>query len=302
MNVISVAELFKAGPPLTEAEQIGRQLVIDALAARILAGEVVRLFDQRREGKTSLALAVLARAQADGVVTCHLPLDEYPTAPSAAARILGQLAHARDVARRGERAAGTVARLAGKLAGAVGEKELADLVNAFAGADPGALRLSDVLAGIRGHFGAGDRRAVIVIDEAHLIADWTKDDQAAVRGLLKDPSQRIGVLLASSEQSAEDVLIPILQFLGEPFLLPRVADDDWQHDLRERFDRVGAPIDDEALDKLLTLSTGQPYCTMLLARQSAEVGQAFGKVNVDVVDVALSTVRTHEAWSRLRYS
>jgi hypothetical protein len=142
---------------------------------------------------------------------------------------------------------------------------------------------------------------VILLDEAHLIADWDPEGQAAVRALLKEDSRRIGVLLASSEDSAADALVPILKFLGEPFVLARIAREDWSHDLRQRFATVGVPIEEQALDWLMELSTGQPYCTMLLARQSAEVGQAFGRVNVDVVEVALSTVSAHEAWHLLRY-
>jgi hypothetical protein len=41
---------------------------------------------------------------------------------------------------------------------------------------------------------------------------------------------------------------------------------------------------------------------MLLARQCAELGGAFGNVNVDVVELALPTVERHEAWQLLRYS
>jgi hypothetical protein len=70
MSVISIADLFKVGPPLTEAEQVGRAPSIDALSERAMAGETLRLFDQRREGKTSLALAVLARANDAHLATC----------------------------------------------------------------------------------------------------------------------------------------------------------------------------------------------------------------------------------------
>ena len=186
MSVISIADLFKVGPPLTEAEQVGRAPSIDALSDRAIAGETLRLFDQRREGKTSLALAVLARASAVHLATCNLPLDEYPTAQAAAVRILVQLGGALRAARRAEQIGGTAARIAGRIARATGSEDLA---------------------------------------------------------------------------------------LEEP-----------------------------ALQRLLDLSTGQPYCTMLLARQCAELGGAFGTVNVDVVDLALPTVQRHEAWQRLRYS
>jgi hypothetical protein len=67
MSAISIVDLFKVGPPLTEAEQVGRAPSIDALSERAMAGGTLRLFAQRREGKTSLALAVLARAHAEHV-------------------------------------------------------------------------------------------------------------------------------------------------------------------------------------------------------------------------------------------
>jgi hypothetical protein len=218
MSVVSIADLFKVGPPLTEVEQVGRTPSIDALSDRAMAGGTLRLFDQRREGKTSLALAVLARAHAAHLATCNLPLDEYPTAQAAAARILAQFGGTLRAARRTEQIGGAAARIAGLIARATGSEDL------------------------------------------------------------------------------------ILQFLGEPFVVPHIAREDWQHDLRERFKRADLSLDPPALERLLDLSTGQPYCTMLLARQCAELGGAFGTVNVDVVDLELPTVERHEAWQRLRYS
>lgn len=298
MSVVSIADLFKVGPPLTEVEQVGRAPSIDALSDRAMAGGTLRLFDQRREGKTSLALAVLARAHAAHLATCNLPLDEYPTAQSAAARILAQLGGAR----RAEQIGGAAARIAGRIARATGSKDLALLADLADTAQPSELALPSVLTALRERLKTSDRRAVLLIDEAHLIGDWAPEDQAAVRALLKDEHQRLGVLLASSEDSAQSTLIPILQFLGEPFVVPHIAREDWQHDLRERFKRADLSLEEPALERLLELSTGQPYCTMLLARQCAELGGAFGTVNVDVVELALPTVKRHEAWQLLRYS
>ncbi len=116
MSVVLIADLFKVGPPLTEVEQVGRTPSIDALSDRAMTGGTLRLFDQRREGKTSLALAVLARAHAAHLATCNLPLDEYPTAQSAAARILAQLGGALRAARRAEQIGGAAARIAGRIA------------------------------------------------------------------------------------------------------------------------------------------------------------------------------------------
>ena len=302
MSVISIGDLFKVGPPLTEAEQVGRAPSIDALSDRAMAGETLRLFDQRREGKTSLALAVLARSRAAHLATCSLPLDEYPTAQAAAARILAQLGGALRAARRAEQIGGAAARIAGRIARTTGSEDLALLADLAGTTQPSELTLPSVLTALRERLRTSDRRAVILIDEAHLIGDWAPEDQAAIRALLKDEQQRLGVLLASSENSAQSTLVPILQYLGEPFDIPHIALEDWRHDLRERFKRADLSVEEPALERLLDLATGQPYCTMLLARQCAELGGAFGTVNVDVVELALPTVERHEAWQRLRYS
>jgi hypothetical protein len=302
MPVVSIADLFKVGPPLTEAEQVGRAPSIDALSERAMAGETLRLFDQRREGKTSLALAVLARANSVHVATCNLPLDEYPTAQAAAARILAQLGGALRAARRAEQIGGAAARIAGRIARATGSEDLALLADLAGTAQASELTLTSVLTALRERLQTSDKRAVVLIDEAHLIGDWAPEDQAAIRALLKDEQRRLGVLLASSEDSAQSTLVPILHFLGEPFVVPHIAQEDWQHDLRERFKRADLSLEEPALQRLLDLSTGQPYCTMLLARQCAELGGAFGTVNVDVVELALPTVEGHEAWQLLRYS
>jgi len=235
MSVVSIAELFKVGPPLTEAEQIGRRPAIEALSERALSGGTLRLFDQRREGKTSLALAVLDRANRAHVASCNLPLDEYPTAQAAAARILAQFGGGLRAGRRAEQIGGAAARITSRIARAAGNEDLALLADLASAAQPSELTLPSVLAALSERLQASEQRAVLLIDEAHLIGGWAPEDQAAVRALLKDERQRLGVLLASSEDSAQNTLVPILHFLGEPFLLGRIAPEDWKHDLRERF-------------------------------------------------------------------
>jgi hypothetical protein len=50
---------------------------------------------------------------------------------------------------------------------------------------------------------------------------------------------------------------------------------------------------------LLEESRCHPYCTMLLAKHAAELGQPFEAVTMSVIRLALPTVQKHEAW-RLR--
>lgn len=54
---MDISELFPAGPILSEERQIGRIPAIEALAAHLRAGDVMRVFDRRRWGKSSVARA-----------------------------------------------------------------------------------------------------------------------------------------------------------------------------------------------------------------------------------------------------
>lgn len=123
-------------------------------------------------------------------------------------------------------------------------------------------------------------------------------ERAALRALFARDDRRTGVVLASSEASAKETLKQpeVLGYLGEHFRLAPITEDDWRHGLHERFDRAGVPIAPDALDLLLDQSRGHHHCTMLLAKHAAELGITFGEVTVAVVQIALPTVREHEAW------
>ncbi|HEY4812193.1 MAG TPA: hypothetical protein VIH71_14155, partial [Solirubrobacteraceae bacterium] len=83
------------------------------------------------------------------LATCNLPLDEYPTAQAAAARILAQLGGALRTARRVEQIGGAAARIAGRIAGATGSEDLALLADLADTAQPSELTLPSVLKCLR---------------------------------------------------------------------------------------------------------------------------------------------------------
>src|ERR1035438_1464538 len=62
----------RAGPPLTELQQIGRGPTIEGLADRLRRGEVKKLFEPRRVGKTTVARGALRRFRADGGVDAEV--------------------------------------------------------------------------------------------------------------------------------------------------------------------------------------------------------------------------------------
>src|SRR5665213_2389415 len=52
-----VYEVFPAGPPLTEAQQVGREREISSMVERLCIGEAMLLMEERRTGKTSLEIS-----------------------------------------------------------------------------------------------------------------------------------------------------------------------------------------------------------------------------------------------------
>jgi len=295
---MDISELFPAGPILSEERQIGRVPAIEALAAHLRAGDVIRIFDRRRWGKSSVARAALARLETEGLIALRLPLDEYPTSAAAAAFLASACASpaARVVKRTrwlGSRIGDPLKR-AGKSFGSPETSLVGELLDGL-GAEQ--LTLQRVLKLIPDELARTGKRAALAIDEAHVIAKWDDEERAALRAFFARDDRRTGVVLASSEASAEEMLKKpeVLGYLGEQFRLAPIADDDWRHGLRERFDRAGVPIAPDALDLLLDESR-DPYCTMLLAKHAAELGVTFSEVTISVVHIALPTVREHDAW------
>ncbi len=297
---MDISELFPAGPILSEERQIGRVPAIEALASHLHAGDVMRIFDRRRWGKSSVARAALARLEIDGLIALRLPLDEYPTSEAAATFLASTFASptvrvAKNARRLGSRIADPVRR-AGQT---IGSSEASLIGELLGGLGAEKLTLKHVLTLIPEELAKSDRHAGLAIDEAHIIARWSDEERAALRAFLALDDRRTGVVLASSEARAEEMLKQpdVLGYLGEHFRLAPIADADWRHGLSVRFNRAGVPIASEALDLLLKESCGHPYCTMLLAKHAAELGVTFGEVTVAVVQIALPTVREHEAWN-----
>ena len=146
---MDISELFPAGPIIDEADQIGRRSSIEDLAERLRAGDVVRVFDRRRWGKSSVARAALARLHDQGVIAVRLPLDEYPTAEAAAAVLASHFLSETQRAATGARSLG--GRLGGVLsqAGKAADSEEASALGGLLeGLRPDQLTLPKVLAAI----------------------------------------------------------------------------------------------------------------------------------------------------------
>lgn len=294
-------ELLRAGPPLTEQQQIGRRPTIEDLAGRLRRGEVKKLYEARRVGKTTVARAALLRFRAAGGIDAEVNLAIHRDPGDAASELASQLAAGMTGP---EAARSTLRRLAGQLTPA--RRDLGDDASTIIELVDGLL--GDGRSPARVLLNAGQharRRLAVFLDEAHVIGDWPAADQEALGAALRDVAS-LGVVIASSERRAFELLSGDggpLQYVGDRFSLPPIADADWLSELAKRFARLGVPIVPAALDLLLESSGGHPYRTMLLARESAiaAIGGPGpgGRCSETHVRAGLLLAKRDEAWDEL---
>ena len=281
---------FPAGPPIDEEQQIGRRPFIDALEQRMEDAEKRKLFEPRRSGKSSAARAVITRFGQRSRPAASVDLARVRDPIEAGVRLAQQLAP-------GLERLATAGQLTTWLHSTV--VDLSDTSERAAAiedallqhASPGRLLETCALA-------LADVPAAVHIDEAHNVAGWEARFQSDLRNFLRD-DLRIGVVVSSSERHAlEELTQPDgpLEYVGQRFLLPPIAREDWEAELPKRFSAVEAPIEPAGLQRLLDESRGHPFCTMWLARESARLGQVVGRVDDATVEAALHTVERDEQW------
>jgi hypothetical protein len=153
----------------------------------------------------------------------------------------------------------------------------------------------------------GQHGAILLDDEAHVIAQWPKELQDALCLLLRTNS-RLGVIISSSEQHALEALVGAggaLQYAGYRFPLPPITPSDWQSGLRERFALLGLEITSRLLDELIGLADAHPYRTMRLAQETARVARNLPSTSTPApvgegdLQAALLAVRSDPAWGDL---
>jgi len=291
MNGIS--EWFPAGPPIREEQQVGRGPFIDSLEDRMLGAEKVKLLEGRRSGKSSVGQAVVRRFHAGDRPAAQVDLSRVADGARAADLLAEQLAPALALAGQAKRATGWLAGLFAKLEEKSPEGTIAGVAAELLGDRRSP---ADVLE--RSAVALAGEAGAVLIDEAHLVTTWTTEHQRGLREFLRNDT-RIGVIISSSEQSALELLTgedQPLEYVGQRLPLPRIADEDWRAALPARFEAVGAPVDEDALALILEESRGHPYCTMLLARESARAGLAGSATTTAAVYAGLLIARNDEAW------
>jgi hypothetical protein len=272
--------------------QVGRRPVIDGLEARMRDGEKLKLLEPRRVGKSSVAGAVMERLRGALLPAAAVDLAGL-TGPTGAAEVLrAQLSPGLAALAKARHATGWLAdRIRTGLSG--DDKVLAGILADLAAGGSGPATVLE-----RAAEAAQGQPVAVVIDEAHHLASWPDAEQQALREFLRNDAV-VGVIVSSSETSALEALTGEdgpLRYVGQRFPLPRIDRGDWEHELPPRFEAAGVPITSDALTLLLDEARLHPYCTMLLAREAARVGQSVGQVTDVIVQAALLMAAEDEAW------
>jgi hypothetical protein len=290
--VTRLNELFPAGPRLSEAIQIGRRPTIDTLEERVGDGEKVKLLEPRNTGKSSVAEAVMQRLRRSHRPAATADLSTIGGPVEAADVLRGQLSPGLAAVAGAQRATGWLSDRLSESAESQ-DRLIADILARLSAAGGGPASVLTEVASA-----AADGPVGIVFDEAHRLASWPAAEQQALRAFLRADT-RVGVIVASSEASALERLTGPgcpLEYVGQRVRLPPIARADWEHELPARFVAAEVPIAPRALGFLLDEAREHPYCTMLLAREAARIGQPIGEVTEVIVRAALLVAAEDEAW------
>lgn len=305
--------LFPTARAIPEALQIGRTDTIDTVEAMVLGGQSVLLLEERRIGKSSVALAVIERVRTSEGDALALDVDLRYGArtSSAAARELLSQARAQGADRRvallhhrgrlsklGEAARNRIAD-AGQLFGEPDEAKAAERIASVL-AGTGDVALDHALRAVDAHARVHGQRVVIFIDEVQDLASWpdTDDVQRAIAGIEAQTGCRTSFVFAGSEATAIDALFrhgAELDFIGHRVPLGRIELADWQRGLPPRFTEAGLVIDPAQIAQIYLATDGHPLRTMSVCAQCLLVVPGDEVTNATVTQ-AIASARSHPSW------
>lgn len=296
--------VFPAGPPLTEAEQVGREAEITSMVGRLCAGEALLLMEARRTGKTSLAIGALDRIKAGGGRVAAVTLTRFPD-PAQVALFLE-----RQLQSRSKRTLTSVADLVKRL----DREPIGDLLGGQAAVELGMAsdfahaigRPATDLPGLLATAGSEKQKAAVLLDEAHVIATWPQPLREGLNAALRG-GRCAGVVVASSETSALRQLTQpggALHLACSRVRMADIAPAQWLGALRDGYAKLEIEIGETHLLRLIEETGGQPYLTMRLARDTARLAvsdpRSPSKVDVGHVEAALLELRADPVWAQLR--
>jgi type II secretory pathway predicted ATPase ExeA len=307
---VSRAEVLPVGPPVSPEWQIGREGDIARLSAAVAQGDHTVLADERRTGKTTVALAALELLAADAMnVIVAVDLSRAMNDGKALDEAVAvQIAAQRSVFARGAWQAGNLAlrlwnlvRGAGLVEGDEGQAIEAIVQEMRAGAERGdrgwALDAAVALVEEKGG------RVVVFVDEAQQLDGWNDREEVAAELLarMREPEAPVTFLFAGSEPSLVRTLFAkggLLEFDAHDFPLSPIDPQPWREGLRRAFRALDAEITTRAVDRILEATDGHPHRTMLVANRAHEEMEFARETVVDeaLADVAVRTAKESRLW------
>lgn len=307
---MSRTEVLPVGPPVSSEWQIGREGDIARLGAALAQGDHTVLADERRTGKTTVALAALERlAQDETNVIVAVDLSRALNGAEALDEAVAvQVAAQRSVVARSARQAGNLAlrlwnlvRSAGYAEGEEGQAidaVMQEMRAAAEGVDRGwALEAAVELAEEHGG------RAIVFVDEAQQLHGWNDREEVAAELLsrMREPATPVTFLFAGSEPSLVETLFArggLLEFDSLDFPLSPIDPQPWREGLRRAFRALDAEITTRAVDVILEATDGHPHRTMLVANRAHEEAEFAHEAVVDeaLAEVAVRTAKESRLW------
>lgn len=283
--------LFPTDDPVEPDLLIGRASDVAALAGRLGAGTHVVMAGPRRTGKSTVALAALARARAAGLYTAQVDLWDYEDL-SSLTKALAQsiVANRSPVAKALDRARESGRELRELLptsAIATLRTHLGEDVELAWGTQasdrPQRAGLGATVALAQRIAERDKRRIVLFFDEFQDIATSPHrfGDPDVLSKQLRAQLQRsplVSVLFAGSvEHLMRDLFGPARRALsqfGNFHELSPILPSEWEAGIAARYRELDVNVDTSALAEIVALGEGHPRTTMLIARETLTVALA----------------------------
>jgi hypothetical protein len=299
----NIRELFPTDDPVEPDLLIGRLSDVEDLASRLAAGTHIVMAGPRRTGKSTVALAALARVRSAGLYTAHVDLWDHDNLPSLTRTLAqsivanrGPVAKALDRARESGRElrellpAGVVATLRTHLGEDV---ELAWTTPS--GGRSSRISLGATIALAQRIAERDKKRIALFFDEFHDIATSPHrfGDPDVLSKQLRAQLQRsplVSVLFAGSmEHLMRDLFGPARRALsqfGNFHELSPILPSEWEQGIATRYRELGVQAATAAIVEIVALGEGHPRTTMLIARETLTVTLAHPEVRtIELGDV-----------------
>jgi hypothetical protein len=292
---------FRFGPLALDEAFTDREHELAELLADMRNGQDMLVYAPRRYGKSSLVLTAAQQAVADGSLVGYCDLLRVTTKERFAAALAKTIHRDIDSAASQalERAAELFRRLRIRPTMEI-DPEDASLSFSFratrrkADLDETIEALLELLGRLAEE---RKRRVVMIFDEFQEITELDPHFPRLLRAVFQAQPEVCHVYLGSKRH----VLDRIFNDENEPFWrsakkleLGRIAPIEFARFVRDRFERTGKGIDDEAVNRLLEITSGHPYATQELAYEVWQVMPTGFPAHVPDVEAALERVLRSE--------